>query len=224
MLLVLLAVVVGYAEAATIERCCSQKMVGGVNYTLVEIENTTKYGCDWDCVYEKVDMKGSRICFQVGPLPVVCDDQNSWCDNCLETPENNCQFCLEFCVQNVWKVVECVNCIENNCPVCMGPCGGPLIGDDAEGEFGDDVGDAPANCTIVNSRYTGNSFNTQSAVMSFGDCQQRCHRDHVNGGPCTYWNWKQSTTDCSMFQSIIGTESKIGWFRGPINANCPPPA
>eukprot|EP00092_Neocalanus_flemingeri_P030444 GFUD01033048.1.p1 GENE.GFUD01033048.1~~GFUD01033048.1.p1 ORF type:complete len:246 (-),score=18.69 GFUD01033048.1:275-910(-) len=208
LVLVLLAVVAGYAGAATIERCCSQKMVGGIDYTLVEMENTTKYGCDWDCVYEKVDMKGSRICFQVGPLPVVCDDQNSWCTNCLQAPENNCQDCLEFCSPDP-RNVKCVNCIEIDCPVCLWPC------------------DAQANCTIVNSRYTGNSFHTNDteSATTYVACQQQCSRTKVNdGGPCNYWNFEQSMTKCSMFQSIIGIESKIGWFRGPINAKCPPPA
>eukprot|EP00092_Neocalanus_flemingeri_P009348 GFUD01010060.1.p1 GENE.GFUD01010060.1~~GFUD01010060.1.p1 ORF type:complete len:144 (+),score=3.56 GFUD01010060.1:66-434(+) len=90
LVLVLLAVVAGYAGAATIERCCTQKMVGGVNYTLVDTKSTAKWGCQSDCIFERVDTKGSRICFKAGDLEVVCEEDNPGVCQCHHEGSTEC--------------------------------------------------------------------------------------------------------------------------------------
>eukprot|EP00092_Neocalanus_flemingeri_P092975 GFUD01118116.1.p1 GENE.GFUD01118116.1~~GFUD01118116.1.p1 ORF type:complete len:298 (-),score=33.53 GFUD01118116.1:514-1308(-) len=147
LVLVLLAVVAGYAGAATIERCCSQKMVGGVNYTLVETNSTGQWGCHRDCIFERVGMEGSKFCFKSGDKEVVCqDDYAGYCmcheggfpfpDKCVKefsecrkgfTPvcfpssPPNCGGCRCLPVSPV--NISCnTSLIENNCTVCLDKC------------------------------------------------------------------------------------------------------
>jgi len=60
--------------------CCVKKTVGGVAYTLVSENDTTKYGCEENCIYTRDDQPGgTQICFRAGDLESVCnpdkDDQ-----------------------------------------------------------------------------------------------------------------------------------------------------
>ena len=52
--------------------CCEYKMVGMVNYTLVDNMDTTKWGCKDNCVYSTQD--GVMVCFKAGEMPVTCQD------------------------------------------------------------------------------------------------------------------------------------------------------
>ena len=54
--------------------CCVKKTVGGVPYTLVSEDNTTKYGCKDNCIYTRDDQPGGiQICFKAGYLETVCN-------------------------------------------------------------------------------------------------------------------------------------------------------
>jgi len=60
--------------------CCVKKTVGGVAYTLVSEDDTTKYGCQENCIYTRDNQPGgTQICFKAGDLEPVCnpdkDDQ-----------------------------------------------------------------------------------------------------------------------------------------------------
>jgi len=52
--------------------CCQSKMVGEVNYTLVDTRDTSRWGCKDDCVY--TTLEGGLICFKPGELLVSCQD------------------------------------------------------------------------------------------------------------------------------------------------------
>jgi len=54
--------------------CCVKKTVGGVAYTLVSEDDTTKYGCQENCIYTRDDQPGgTQICFRAGDLESVCN-------------------------------------------------------------------------------------------------------------------------------------------------------
>ena len=54
--------------------CCVKKTVGGVHYTLVTEDDTTKYGCQENCIYTRDDQPGGfQICFRAGDLESVCN-------------------------------------------------------------------------------------------------------------------------------------------------------
>jgi len=54
--------------------CCVKKTVGGVAYTLVTEEDTTKYGCKENCIYSRDDQPGgTQFCFKAGDLESVCN-------------------------------------------------------------------------------------------------------------------------------------------------------
>ena len=54
--------------------CCVKKTVGGVPYTLVSENDTTKYGCEENCIYTRDDQPGgTQICFRGGDLESVCN-------------------------------------------------------------------------------------------------------------------------------------------------------
>ena len=54
--------------------CCVKKTVGGVAYTLVSEDDTTKYGCEENCIYTRDDQPGGKqICFKAGDLESVCN-------------------------------------------------------------------------------------------------------------------------------------------------------
>ena len=54
--------------------CCVKKTVGGVAYTLVSEDDTTKYGCKENCIYTRDDQPGgTQICFRAGDLESVCN-------------------------------------------------------------------------------------------------------------------------------------------------------
>ena len=58
-------------------KCCNEKKVGDVLYTLVNSDNdddTSMYGCNDDCVYKAEDDPSTRFCFKNGHLPVDCLD------------------------------------------------------------------------------------------------------------------------------------------------------
>merc|ERR1712215_329288 len=59
------------------EVCCTKKTVGGVNYNLVEEQDTSGYNCLTSCVFEKEGEPGSRFCFAAGSQPVNCGDIGS---------------------------------------------------------------------------------------------------------------------------------------------------
>eukprot|EP00092_Neocalanus_flemingeri_P092976 GFUD01118117.1.p1 GENE.GFUD01118117.1~~GFUD01118117.1.p1 ORF type:complete len:276 (-),score=12.63 GFUD01118117.1:255-1082(-) len=214
LVLVLLAVVAGYAGAATIERCCTQKMVGGVNYTLVDDTKSTKqWGCHSDCIFERVDTKGSRFCFKSGDLEVVCPD-DFWCDICVETPENNCLNCLKFCSPDP-DSKSCVDCVNSECPVCLGPCGFTPFDE----------------CFFPNSQYNGADFiiyNNNLQAANYTDCQQLCNQQKgTNENTCKFWNYQKPMVStfisCTLMYNITSIQSGPGeaYVRGPINENCP---
>ena len=54
--------------------CCVKKTVGGVPYTLVSEDDTTKYGRQENCIYTRDDQPGGiQICFKAGDLESVCN-------------------------------------------------------------------------------------------------------------------------------------------------------
>ena len=54
--------------------CCVKKTVGGVAYTLVTEEDTTKYGCNENCIYSRDGQPGgTQFCFKAGDLESVCN-------------------------------------------------------------------------------------------------------------------------------------------------------
>jgi len=54
--------------------CCVKKTVGGVAYTLVTEGDTTKYGCEENCIYTRDDQPGgTQFCFKAGGLESVCN-------------------------------------------------------------------------------------------------------------------------------------------------------
>merc|ERR1712106_713641 len=58
------------------EPCCKQKKVGGVPYTLIAEEDTSRHGCKNNCVYQEIGNNGSRICFKQGNHDVECYDSD----------------------------------------------------------------------------------------------------------------------------------------------------
>ena len=54
--------------------CCVKKTVGGVLYTLVSEDDTTKYGCQENCIYTRDDQPdGIQFCFKAGDLESACN-------------------------------------------------------------------------------------------------------------------------------------------------------
>eukprot|EP00092_Neocalanus_flemingeri_P059560 GFUD01071217.1.p1 GENE.GFUD01071217.1~~GFUD01071217.1.p1 ORF type:complete len:233 (+),score=30.01 GFUD01071217.1:49-699(+) len=210
LVLVLLAVVAGYAGAATIERCCTQKIVGGVNYTLVDdTKSTAKWGCHSDCIFERVDTKGSRICFKSGDLEVVCQDDID-CNNCLETNENNCTNCLQVCSPDPDNK-SCLDCVNNEC--CLGPCGFTPFDE----------------CFFPNSSYVGYLYIiSQPSAANYTDCQQLCNQQKgTNENTCKFWNYQlpvpSTFESCTLMYNMTSIQSGPDetFVRGPINENCP---
>ena len=69
--------------------CCVKKTVGGVPYTLVREDDTTKYGCQGNCVYTRDDQSGgSHFCFKAGPLVSVCNPDQDRDGNNLKYWDN----------------------------------------------------------------------------------------------------------------------------------------
>jgi len=68
--------------------CCPKKTVGNVAYTLIRHEDTRSFDCLNDCVYEKDDEEGSRICFSSGNQIPTCQASPV---NCLPYPEEHYQ-------------------------------------------------------------------------------------------------------------------------------------
>jgi len=53
--------------------CCPQKKVGGIQYELKEVSDTSQYGCNDPCVYTKVgDTSSEPFCFGSGTLESKC--------------------------------------------------------------------------------------------------------------------------------------------------------
>jgi len=74
------------STAPTSEKCCSEKKVGDILYTLAESDmekDTTKFGCKDGCVYKADEDPVDRFCFKDGDLPVTCldggDQEFHWC-------------------------------------------------------------------------------------------------------------------------------------------------
>eukprot|EP00092_Neocalanus_flemingeri_P038208 GFUD01041589.1.p1 GENE.GFUD01041589.1~~GFUD01041589.1.p1 ORF type:complete len:281 (+),score=28.27 GFUD01041589.1:86-844(+) len=246
LVLVLLAVVAGYAGAATIERCCSQKMVGGVNYTLVDTKSTAKWGCQSDCIFERVDTKGSRFCFKAGDLEVVCQEDNAgYCmcqeggfpfkDKCVKeysecrkgfTPVCNTSFpnCGGCRCLPVSPYISCnTSLTENNCTVCLDPC--TPDGTNECHECIEDNCDKPETlaacggfCIFTNAKYNGDPIATANTVATYKGCQSQCKSlDNI----CKFWNWEAAGTLCSMFGDASGPLKATGFTCGPINKDCP---
>merc|ERR1712013_343491 len=74
---VLVTLLLGFTNGASIPECCKEKMVGGVSYVLKEETDTERYGCKSNCVFERVDSPGSKYCFKEGDLEVVCEDDDN---------------------------------------------------------------------------------------------------------------------------------------------------
>ena len=70
------------SAAPTSEKCCSEKKVGDIHYTLAESDmekDTTKFGCRDGCVYKADEYPDDRFCFKDGDLPVTClDGEACW--------------------------------------------------------------------------------------------------------------------------------------------------
>ena len=63
------------SSAPTSDKCCSEKKVGDILYTLAESDkdaDTMKFGCKDGCVYTADEDPIDRFCFKDGGLPVVC--------------------------------------------------------------------------------------------------------------------------------------------------------
>merc|ERR1712142_14989 len=61
-----------FAAGASLGDCCEEKTVGDVTYRKIGVEDTSTYGCESGCTYEKVGYPGSKYCFKKGELPVRC--------------------------------------------------------------------------------------------------------------------------------------------------------
>merc|ERR1712128_399451 len=61
-----------FATGQPVEKCCSSKTVGGVQYSLVS-EGAVPLSCISDCIYQGSDDPTSRFCFARGNLPVTCE-------------------------------------------------------------------------------------------------------------------------------------------------------
>merc|ERR1712142_23873 len=74
-----ITLVIGFTTGATHgEACCKEKIVGGIKYRKVGEENTSKYGCQENCVYEKTNSSTSaKYCFAPGDLEVECGDNGN---------------------------------------------------------------------------------------------------------------------------------------------------
>jgi len=81
----LLILVASVAAAPTSDKCCSEKKVGDILYTLAEtdVDDTAKFGCKDGCVYKAEEDPVDRFCFKDGVLPVTCLDGGEhefhWC-------------------------------------------------------------------------------------------------------------------------------------------------
>ena len=65
------------SAAPTSDKCCSEKKVGDILYTLAESDmekDTSKFGCKDGCVYKADEDPVDRFCFKDGNLPVTCLD------------------------------------------------------------------------------------------------------------------------------------------------------
>ena len=52
--------------------CSDEKSVGEAIYRKIDEQNTTMYNCMDDCIYENIDVMGSKFCFREENLPVEC--------------------------------------------------------------------------------------------------------------------------------------------------------
>merc|ERR1711862_187134 len=68
--------------------CCTEKIVGDVQYSLQESSDTTSFECLDDCVYEQVGEPGSRFCFKKGNLLPTCQGSNVHCGSNAEDKLN----------------------------------------------------------------------------------------------------------------------------------------
>merc|ERR1712025_809809 len=81
---ILLLFLVFASAAPPSDRCCSEKKVGDIHYTLArsDMNETAKYGCTDGCIYQASDDLGRDFCFATGDLPVACLDGDCdfhWC-------------------------------------------------------------------------------------------------------------------------------------------------
>jgi len=74
------------AVSAATDKCCKEKKVGEILYTLAESDmddETAKFGCKAGCVYKADEDPVDRFCFKDGSLPVTCldggDHEFHWC-------------------------------------------------------------------------------------------------------------------------------------------------
>merc|ERR1712142_429399 len=79
---ILLLFLVIVSAAPPSDRCCSEKKVGDIHYTLAgsDMNETAKYGCTDGCIYKASDDR--NFCFTTGDLPVACLDGDCdfhWC-------------------------------------------------------------------------------------------------------------------------------------------------
>jgi len=82
MKLFLLLLASSVSSAPTSDKCCSDKKVGDILYTLAESDkdaDTMKFGCKDGCVYKADEDPIDRFCFKDGGLPVTCLEKFHWC-------------------------------------------------------------------------------------------------------------------------------------------------
>merc|ERR1711874_651164 len=68
-----LILVASVSAAPTSDKCCSEKKVGDILYTLAEtdVDDTAKFGCKDGCVYKAEEDPVDKFCFKDGVLPVT---------------------------------------------------------------------------------------------------------------------------------------------------------
>eukprot|EP00092_Neocalanus_flemingeri_P099624 GFUD01127112.1.p1 GENE.GFUD01127112.1~~GFUD01127112.1.p1 ORF type:complete len:220 (-),score=8.12 GFUD01127112.1:355-1014(-) len=213
LVLVLLALVAGYAGAASNDKgCCHLKSVGGVNYVLVNGTGIDTTGCDWDCVYEKVGKIGSRYCFRWGALPTICND----CVDCLGLSPK-CIKCIDLCYPGENRL-ECFECISPHCSYCNPRCGFPYPSTTTTTT----TATPDIKCPIfANNKFVGTPSSPANPEGSFKACQVQCKN---NPNLCNFWSWDSNgivgNQLCSMFEADTGRTFPAGWFSGSIVTDC----
>ena len=82
-------------------KCCSRKLVGGVEYDLVKEGDTSAYQCNSNCIYEKKDEKGQIFCFAAGELKVQCKEATH------TRKEQPCKYLLFSNIETIYFHLAC---------------------------------------------------------------------------------------------------------------------
>jgi len=106
LLLLLASVVTLSLTGGSTPKCCISKTVGGVDYILKKVGDTTRYNCKSNCIYRKKGQPGRRFCFAAGKLEVLCKDPTDQVNirgeikTCVEEG-NDFNQCLTQMVENI---------------------------------------------------------------------------------------------------------------------------